>query len=397
MLYKKLTKCIACANTNLSLVFDLGNQPLANNLQEDADIKQDKFPLAINICNNCYHVQLTHIINPDLLFKHYPYLSGVSKTSLDFFNWFAKFAVDKSTNPKTILDIGCNDGSQLNYFKQLGLKTFGVDPAANIVAESSKHHFIKNEFFNESSFNCKFDIILIQNAFAHNNDQLKLLCDAKHLMKNSSKLFIVTSQKDMIRNGEFDTIYHEHISFYNIRSMNEICKRAGLNLIDVHYHSIHGNSYIFEISKVKQNFNYIDKLILEEEKNFNLQNIIQEFNSKVTNIVKSYEKVFHKLKEDNIPIIGYSAPAKGMTFLNYTSLKPDFIIDDTPLKQNLFTPGLGIKIVSAKELDKYKDIEQVCFIVLAWNFYKEITEKIKKLRPNRKDKFIKCFPEFYME
>jgi hypothetical protein len=103
------------------------------------------------------------------------------------------------------------------------------------------------------------------------------------------------------------------------------------------------------------------------------------------------------LKEDNIPIIGYSAPAKGMTFLNYTSLKPDFIVDDTPLKQNLFSPGLGIKIVSAKELDKYKDIEQVCFIVLAWNFYKEITEKIKKLRPNRKDKFIKCFPEFYME
>jgi len=263
--YKILDNCVACGSNDLKSFFDLGLQPLANSYKKSKNQHEQFFPLGVNCCTHCFHVQLTHAVNPDLLFKDYSYVSGINKPMLEFFEWFADMSVNKFDNkPKTVLDIGCNDASQLDYFKKLGLETYGIDPAENLYADTSKRHNIICDYFKTGLLNQEFDLVTIQNAFAHNYNQLEMLLAAKSVVKDNGLLFIQTSQGDMILNGEFDTIYHEHISFYNINSMNEICKRANLNLIDVLRHPIHGNSYIFIISKTKQNIEHIQNLISNE-------------------------------------------------------------------------------------------------------------------------------------
>jgi SAM-dependent methyltransferase len=232
----ELSDCLACGGDNLVPVLSLGNQPLANSLMDSKKETPKAFPLAINRCSNCFHVQLTHAVNPDLMFKNYLYVSGTSKTMDDHFKWFAKYTCEYFTaltalKPSRVLDIGCNDGSQLNHFKTLGLGTFGVDPATNLLSMSSKKHCVYPDYFN-IDFVTKnpgtYDIITAQNVFAHNYDPKGFLTSARNIMSNDSLLFIQTSQADMILNNEFDTIYHEHISFFNIRSMRHLCDRSGL-------------------------------------------------------------------------------------------------------------------------------------------------------------------------
>jgi ribosomal protein L32 len=143
-----INECIACGSTELVPVLDLGSQPLANSYKNTKSEHENHYPLAINRCKHCFHVQLTHRVNPDLMYKDYLYVSGTTKTQLDYFDWFARFAAEKyGSKPISALDIGCNDGSQLDYFKKYGLFTFGVDPAENLYATSSKNHTVSCGYF----------------------------------------------------------------------------------------------------------------------------------------------------------------------------------------------------------------------------------------------------------
>lgn len=245
----ELTECLACGSEHLIPVLDLGKQPLANSYKDSKIEVQEEFPLAINRCQECYHVQLTHAVNPELLFKNYLYVSGTSETMREHFQWFADASMEifqkyNNRGATDVLDIGCNDGSQLDQFKNLGLKTYGIDPATNLHERSSKNHTVWNEYFNMDFYirnPFKFDIITAQNVFAHNYDPIAFLQVIRNMMDDETLLFIQTSQADMIKNNEFDTIYHEHISFYNVKSMNELCSRMGLYLIDVSKCPLHGN------------------------------------------------------------------------------------------------------------------------------------------------------------
>jgi SAM-dependent methyltransferase len=397
---EQITECIACGHEKLTPVLNLRDQPLANSFKKSRDEKEDFFPLAINHCNKCYHVQLTHKVNPDLLFKNYLYVSGTAKTQLDYFNWFADFAIEEfGGTPRTVLDIGCNDGSQLDFFKQKGLKTFGIDPAKNLHEISSKKHDVVCGYFNEHEFSnsTSLDIILCQNAFAHNYNQLKFLEKAKKLMGPYTKLYITASQVNMIQNNEFDTIYHEHLSFYNINSMNELCKRAGLHLIDVVKHPIHGTSNIFIISKYMSKDNRIANLIEQER----LQGLYKEetyieYAKKCEKIISEFAHTISELRKSEYVVIGYGAPAKGNTLLNAAIASLDFIIDDNPLKQNMWTPGVAVPIYGQEWLEKYKDVSKICFVPLAWNFFEEIKNKITAKRPEHSDTFLQYFPKVTM-
>ena len=265
-MYSQLSKCIACGSEELIPVLDLGKQPLANSYKKDEHEKQEEYPLAINRCAHCYHVQLTHQVDPELMFRDYAYVSGTAQTQLDYFDWFVDRIIrEYGISPKTVLDIGCNDGSFLNAWSGAGVQTYGVDPARNLYALSSKNHKVHCGFFTGREYQgVMFDIITCMNAFAHNANQLELLINAKKRMSDNGLMFCTTSQADMILNGEFDTIYHEHLSFYNIKSAAALCERAGLNLIDVWRHPIHGSSYIFVISKSKSNVQHLTNLIDEE-------------------------------------------------------------------------------------------------------------------------------------
>ncbi len=394
---KKLTNCLCCEQLNLRLILNLGQQPLANSYLKTPDDDELIFPLELNLCENCYHLQLSHAVNPDLLFKNYIYVSGTTKTLRDYFAWFAEFTLSWFNNDsaKTVLEIACNDGSQLKYYKDLGLKTYGIDPAENLFKISSQDHEIVCDYFTDKYVDYyrdkKIDIMVAENVFAHNSYPIDFLKACKEILHDNSLLFLQTSQADMVPNNEFDTIYHEHISFFSINSMNEISKKVGLYLIDVIKTPIHGNSNVYVFSKKNTGQDRINQ-ILKEESSKGLHDVSTyiRYAEKCHKIISDLETRIDEFRNAGYKIIGYGAAAKGMTLLNFGKLNLDFIIDDNPLKQGLYTPGMHIPITSINELEKYTN-EKIAFIPLAWNFFEEIKNRIKTKRNNDNDVFIKYF------
>ena len=406
--YTAKTNCVCCDSDDLSLILDLNKQPLANSYHTKDEIL-DEFPLGLNLCNKCFHLQLTHIVNPDLLFKDYLYVSGTSQTLKDNFEWFADFTIENSDiEVKKVLDIACNDGSQLDCFKSKGIETFGIDPAENLFETSSKNHqiicdyfsadkFVDTDFSYQYDYNL-FDVIIAQNVFAHNENAKDFLDNCEKLMHDDSKLYIQTSQSDMVKNNQFDTIYHEHISFFNINSFNELVKRTNLNLIDVIKTPVHGVSYLFVLSKREVNQNRVVNLIdVEREYGLLSHKTYQSYRDNVLTIVDDFKMIIESARIDGYYIVGYGAAAKGMTLLNFAEVDLDYIIDDNPLKQGLLTPGRNTDIHSIDILSNTDENEKILFVPLAWNFYKEIRQRIKKVRNGKNDKFLKYFPEVILE
>lgn len=398
----ELKECVACGGQLLVPVLNLGNQPLANSYKDTKNEVQEEYPLAINRCDNCYHVQLTHAVNPDLLFKNYLYVSGTSNTMRQYFSWFADWSIETyflvaGGTPHTVLDIGCNDGTQLDVYKINGMQTFGVDPAENLLATSlAKGHKVYNQYFDESIGGI-YDILIAQNVFAHNSNPMAFLRNAFRVMDGESLLFVQTSQADMIKNNEFDTIYHEHISFYNIMSMDILCYRAGMYLVDVIKTPLHGNSYVFVISKNPRHARpeHIHNLMeMEKKSGLYSPETYVEYEKRCTSLVNDLKNAVSQYTRSDIRYlaIGYGAAAKGMTLLNYSKLKLDYIIDDNPLKQGKFTPGAGIPIYGPEKLTEHKT-DPCVFVPLAWNFFDEISEKIYNARKNDYDIFVTYFPK----
>ena len=405
--YREKKDCVCCGKSNLSVVLDLNKQPLANSYHKEDEILED-YPLGLNLCEDCYHLQLTHIVNPDLLFKDYLYVSGTTKTLRDNFEWFADFVLEYTANCRwnwpnprvqSVLDIACNDGSQLDCFKKKqAIETFGVDPAENLYELSSKNHNVICDYFDSNLYDRTFDVIIAQNVFAHNENAKKFLDDCEKLMNSNSFLYIQTSQSDMIRNNQFDTIYHEHISFFNINSMNELVKRTGLHLVDVIKTPIHGISYLYILHKHPMNQYKVQNLIdVERQLGLLSQKTYDDYRENVLKIGRDFRRVISRYRRDGYEIVGYGAAAKGMTFLNFTNIKPDVIIDDNELKQNLYTPGTNVVIKPNGFLKQYKEHDKILFVPLAWNFYDEIRKRILKVRDNKNDKFLRYFPSVKVE
>jgi hypothetical protein len=332
------------------------------------------------------------------MFKHYLYVSGTSQTLKDYFDDFAKKTLEYNPKAKNILDIACNDGTQLDSYKKLGLNTYGIDPAKNLVPEAlAKGHNVVCDYFNNNTIsnfqNTKFDIITAQNVFAHNKYTVDFLTSCERLMDDTSILFIQTSQANMVLNNEFDTIYHEHLSFFNTKSMKTLVERCNLVLSDVFKTDIHGTSYVFVITKKDLNLKGTEEMIsFEEEKGLYDVLTYPEYALKCYNATFNLKQKLKSLKEQNYLLIGYGAAAKGNTFLNFGKINLDFIIDDNPLKQNLYTPGRNIKIVSSDFLLTLNEDQKVAFIPLAWNFFDEIKTRVKNKRNNSNDLFVKYFP-----
>ena len=395
--------CLACGGTELTKTLDLQDQPLANNFKPTTDtVSETWFPLAVNRCNTCDHLQLTHAVDPTLIYTHYLYVSGTSGTYLEYMDWYARFVREQFPYwTTTVLDIGCNDGSQLNAFQQLGYKTYGVDPAENLYSISSAKHQVTLGFWNQATADSlgdqQFDIITTQNAFAHITDPLTYLKLASDHLRPEGRIFISTSQADMVLNGEFDTIYHEHISYYNTASMQALATRAGLHLIDVVKTPIHGTSYIFVLAKQPANQQRI-KNILAMESVLHTESTYTKWATDVERLLVDLKKDIDDYRNWGYTIVGYGAAAKGMTLINASGIHLDCVIDDNPLKQGLYCPGTAIPVVSIGWLDQVTDArERIVFVPLAWNFYREIKAKILNKRNNTEDVFLRYFPELTSE
>lgn len=390
-------QCCACGSANLKKVLDLGEQPLANSYLDSVDQEETVYPLAANVCLDCHHVQLTHAIHPDLMFKHYLYVSGTTDTLKDNMKWFVKFVEEHTGQHGRVLDIGCNDGTQLDFFKFNRWRTYGIDPAENITPTAiEKGHKVWTDYFNTESAMKLIDIqpnaIVAQNVVAHNFDAMNFLRNVRHVMTESTLFFMQISQADMIRRNEFDTCYHEHINFFNVKSLTKIAERAGLHIRDIVKTPIHGNSYIVIMSKQKRGSARIENLInIDAADGMYKTSTYDRWGSNASQLMDHMNRIIDEAKEQGKLVVGYGAAAKGVVVLNFAKPKIDFVIDDNPLKQGKFIPGTRQPIVGVSELEKYNDRE-ILFVPLAWNFYDEIVRRIKIVRDNPNDRFLRYFP-----
>ena len=402
--YKRMSKCLCCDESlkKDSVLLDLGKQPLANNFHAP-NKKIEDYPLAVKKCNKCFHVQLSVAVKPSLLYENYSYVSGTTKTLKDYFINFADKIEKKFKGKKlSILEIACNDGTLLEIFQKRGHQVLGVDPAKNLRKFSkSKGLNIIVDYWDKKiskKINKKFDLIIAQNVLAHVSSPKEFLDSVGECLKEDGIAAIQTSQYYMFKNFEFDTIYHEHHSFFSIKSLDSLLRGTNLFMHDAEIVKIHGGSLLSYL-KIKSKKNIVKKRkinLLQNERKF-LNNInfkkfskfASKFNSKLNKVIKDY-------KDLNYKIVGYGAAAKTNTVLNFCKINLDFIIDDNSIKVNKLTPGMNIVVKDRNSL-KSLSKDNVLFFIGAWNFYEEITGKIKKLRKNKNDKFLTFFPKFKLK
>jgi len=376
---EQLNTCLACGNELIFELLNLGNQPLANSYLEDRNMPEDDYPLRLNHCPECNHLQLSHAVDPSVLFKHYVYVSGTTKTLRDYFDSFVDI-VQEYTSGNRVLDIACNDGSQLDSFKAKGYQTYGIDPAENLYSLSSANHTVVCDFLNARALeklNSQFDVIVAQNVLAHNDYPAEFLLLCKQSLAPGGRIFIQTSQADMVENLEFDTIYHEHLSFFCVESFCALARRVGLKVIDIRRTPIHGTSFVFVLSNDESDSDRSDEFIQREQPR--TMYMLRKYAENAEHFINNIKSTLRQYKLAGFTLVGYGAAAKGNTILNYGQIELDWIVDDNPLKQGLFTPGMRIPIKPSSSLVNQ---EKLLVIPLAWNFYAEIKKRVLAVNPH---------------
>ena len=386
--------CRSCGNTNLKRVVSLGYQPLANNLTNKKDEKSDLYPLEVNYCNKCHNCQLSVAVDPKKMFSNYLYTSSTSKVFRNHFTEAAKkYSKELKLNKKKsyIIDIGSNDGIALKPFLDLGFKkVLGIEPAKNLAKLANKNKiktfngFLENK--NIKKLNKNADLILASNVFAH-SDKLKEMADCmlKLLGKKGTIIIEVQYLMNTLKDMTFDNIYHEHYNYWSLTSLVNFFNQFDAKIFRSEKIDTHGGSlrvYIKKNTKVKIETSV--KKMLKEEENFGIKDYqtYQKFGEKVYKIRENVLNNLKNLKKRNKKIIGYGAPAKATTALNFFGISSDidFIVEDNKLKHNKFIPGVKIPIKNKSAIKNKKN----ALLVLAWNFYKDI----KKNNSDLSDKFV---------
>ena len=385
--------CRCCGSKKLKRVLSLGYQPLANNLLDDIKEKSEIYPLELNVCEECFNCQLSVAIKSDQMFSNYLYQSSTTKSFREHFISAAKkyikdFKLDKDSY---IIDVGSNDGVGLKPFLDLGFTNIqGIEPAKNLADLANKnrintfHGYLDEKALNPIKNGA--DLLLASNVFAHADDLKSMAESMKKLIKPDGKIIIeVQYLLNTIKDLTFDNIYHEHTNYWSFTSLKSFFENLELKIFNVEEINTHGGSiriYVSQEKNIKIEKSVEDFLKKEEE--FGLKKIITylDFGKKIENLKKKVIKNLKDLKKKYPNIIGYGAPAKASTALNYFNIKNeiDFIVEDNPLKHGKFIPGVNIPIVS-KEKIKNKNS---AILVLAWNFFDEI----EKNNTNLSNSFI---------
>ena len=397
--------CRLCNSKNLTRVFDLGQTPLANSYSKNKISKKlKKYPLKLNYCNNCGHLQLTHSIKPSKMFSNYLYKSNTSKKNLIHFKNYANDIKKKlKNNSAKILDIASNDGTFLNFFEKKRFFRLGIDPAKNLKKLSLKKNITQiDDFFTEKkSQNIKkeygkFDIITANHVCAHVENLNDFFKGVQNLLKDDGLfIFEVSYRASVLKKNTFDTIYHEHLDYHALSPILRFVKKFNLNVVDFKTPNAQGGSLRIYTSKNKdvKNSKKIKKQILKEKKKLNLFNpgTYKKFESKVITCKNKLNFLIKSYIKKNMTIAGYGAAAKTTTFLNFFKIQEKnikYIVDDNKLKQGLCIPGTNIKIVKPSYLYKKKiDI----LIIFAWNYSEIIINKNKNFK-KKGGKFLIPFP-----
>ena len=386
----EIKKCRGCGSDNLKEVIYLGNSPLANNLLDSFDEIHKVYPLKVNYCSTCHNCQLSYSVPSDEMFEHYLY---VSSTASSFRNHFKeaslKYIEEYKLNKNSIVvDIGSNDGIFLKPLKEFGIKVLGVEPAKNIakIANDAGIETINDYFTKEiSDFILKkygkVDLVTASNVFAH-SDNLEEIANAAFNILKDDGVFIIEVQYilDTIKDLTFDNIYHEHVNYWSVTSINNFFNKLGYSVFRVEHINTHGGSIRLYVSKNKIIENSVNDYLIKED-DFGIKNYqtYLQFKNDIEKIKLNVSNNIKKLKDDGYKLVGFGAPAKATTFLNYfelTSNEIEYIVEDNNLKHNKFVPGVMIPIYP-KDMVKVNTPDII--IVFAWNFYEDIVKNNNEL------------------
>lgn len=383
---KKHTTCRSCGNQNLIDVFNLGVVPLANSFKLEGEEQDGYAPLTVAFCDQCSLAQLRDTVSPEILYKrNYPYITSNSETMRDHFEAFWKEAMNLASI-RIVIEIGSNNGDFLEFAKSKGaVEVLGIDAADNLVeiANAKGIHTVGGGFdeYTAEYAHTKLplvDLIVARHVFAHIDDWKSFVVNLDKIASADTIIAIEFPwAKETLERCEWDQVYHEHLSYITIRSIEALLKDTAFQIQKVTHFPVHGGSAVIYLNRRGSCFPHssVDKFLSEE-------NITQiswlEFALKARMEIHALFNKINKLKLEGKKICGFGASAKSTVWINacgFTKRHIDFIVDNTPQKQGRFSPGSDIEIRPESYLTNDNADVAICF---AWNFWDTIIAKNQK-------------------
>ena len=403
------TNCRTCGAKRLELILDLGKTPLANDFLAVEEVKNysTRLPLRLVLCTNCSLVQLADTVDPKVLYSRYAYVTSNSKTmdahlSAQRDHLLANGGFENK-HPR-VMEIASNTGLFLQKFKEKGCEVLGVEPAQNISAVAVQSGVpTRCEFFtaeNAKGIRADWgaaDLILGRHVFAHIDDLKGLLAGLEAVSHAKTLIaFEVPYLVDFFKNTEYDTVYHEHLSYVSVKSLMALTEGTPFFVQRIDHYPIHGGSILFHLrhrsAGVAVHASVGEALKAEEALRLSERATWADFEKRVRHIQEALPALLRDLKAKGKRIIGYGASAKGNTLLNtcgLTTKELDYIIDNTPFKQNKVAPGSWLPIRPPETLVQDQPDYAV---ILAWNFATEIIRREQEFQA-RGGRFIIPIPE----
>jgi len=374
-----------CGASSLKKALSLQPTPPGNDFlsQDDLGIEEQAYPLELFFCQNCYHVQLGHVVDPKILYqKNYTYVSATSRQFVEHLENYSKEMIDMfRLKPNSlVVDIGSNDGTCLSFFKSNNMKVLGVDPALSIAKKATEDGIQTiPDFFNydlaikivEEFGPAKF--VTSHNACAHIDNLLDVVKGVEVLLDEDGVFVLeVGYLVDVYENTWFDTIYHEHLDFHTVGPFKRLFEQVNMEIINVQRISPQGGSIRIMAQKKNGKFNKqpsVEELIqLECDLSLDKIETFYKFENQINLVRDKLHALILKIKANGKTIAGFGAPTKATTLMSHFNLDEtvlDFIVDDNPLKQGLFSPITHIPILSTEAI---YELRPDYVLILAWNF-----------------------------
>ena len=376
--------CRVCDSPRLDPVIDLGNQPWCNHFLRKEEIGKEPFyPLRVVYCTDCETAQLDFTVPKETMFGDHTYLSGVTRSLSQHFEQLAEevhHRFFRQQSDKAVLDIGSNDGTQLKHYQKLGWRVLGVESSKGTAQRAIEQGIpTRNVFFNTATARNlpgPFQLINASGVFFH-LEELHSVAEGIRACLAPDGIFLVQFlyMQKIVENGAFDQIYHEHLLYYNLKTLERLLQRHGLTCFDAYLAPIHGGSMMAFVQH--QGGPHVstgrEKAIFaeEERKGSNRKVWYQQFAQRIARMKNENLASLGERKSRGKRIYGMGAPVKGNTLLNYFQIGPstiDCLVEKNELRRGLYSPGMHIPIRMEDEIKDPPDV----YYVLAWNFKHEI-------------------------
>lgn len=404
MNYTIRDRCRLCASGRMTEVLRLAPTPLANEFLNPATpaAHSDVFPLYLVQCAECGHVQLPVIVDPGRLFSNYVYVSGTSPSFIDHFRRYAQEAIASyALKPgDLVVDIGSNDGTLLRFFKDAGMRVLGVDPAEAIAAQATANGIETLPHFFGPDLAAKIlqshgpaTLVLANNMFAHADDLRSIAQGISKLLDPTRGRFVFEVQYlvDMVENSLFDMVYHEHLSYHGIAPLLPFFRSMNMQVIDVQRVATHGGSVRVCVAPANMAVQQASVMALVASEQAAMAGLpFEGLKARIDTAHQQIAAFFEEARQAGWRVAGFGAPAKLTTLMYQFGIGGKdiaYVVDDSPWKQGLLTPGTQIPVVPAAQLQSDPPDR---ILIFAWNFAEQIAAK----HPKFAGRFVVPLPEF---